>query len=368
MRLGTRERGGVVGFSPRRFVTGALLAPFLVVACGSDAAGPDARYPEAAAHGMDAGALERAFSEARDIEGIRTLLVQREGVLIAEEYFHGSRPDSLYQVWSVTKSIVSVLTGIALDRGDLTGLDQTLAEYLAPIVDSIPDDKGRITVRDLLTMTCGLEWHELDGGDQYSTWIHSPDMIQYVIDLPWVSPPGRTFHYHTGCTHLLAVLVAEATGTPLLDFAREHLFGPVGIEESDWWTDEREYYTGGMGLYLRPADMVKLGELMLREGVWNGAPVIPADWVRASTAAQVSTGNAVPFGPEYGYLWWVGHDDGRDFYFANGYAGQFILVVPELDLVATATSTWRGMTWNEAGAQWSAVISVIVDGVLPAAH
>jgi CubicO group peptidase (beta-lactamase class C family) len=349
--------------SMRRFVTG--VAALAALACG-DATGPSAGYPQAEAHGVDAGLLEQAYARARETPGILSLLVQRNGVLVGEEYFHGSAADSLDQVWSVTKSMMSILTGIALDEGYLTSLDQTLADFLPPIVDSLPEDKGRITLRNLLTMTTGLEWHELDGGGQYNEWVSSDDMIQYVVDLPWVAVPGTVFHYHTGATHLLSVILTEATGTPTLDFARQHLFEPLGIQNVDWWTDERGYYTGGMGLFLRPRDMLKIGELFLRQGVWEGVRIVPEAWVQESTSAHVSTEHAVPFGPEYGYLWWVGHGQGRDFYFANGYAGQFILVAPGLDLVVVTTSSWRGLgSWDEAGAQWSGVIDVVVNGVLP---
>ncbi len=334
-------------------------------ACGSDPTGPRARYPEAGRHRINAELLDEAYARARETPGIRSLLVQRDGVLIAEEYFKGSAADSLYQVWSVTKSVMSILTGIALEEGYLTSLDQTLEDFLPPLVDSLPEDKGRITIRDLLSMTTGLRWHELDGGDEYNRWVTSGDMIQYVIDLPWIQPPGEAFHYNTGATHLLSVILTEATGTPTLDFAREHLFGPLGIERAEWWTDERGYYTGGMGLNLRPRDMLKIGEIYLREGVWDATRIVPRAWVEESTAPHIPTNGAIPFCPEYGYLWWLGRAQGRDFYLADGYAGQFILVAPDLDLVVVATSGWHGLTWDEAGAQWSGVIGVLVDGVLP---
>lgn len=346
----------------------ALLVPLVLAtgACGSDATGPDARFPEAEAQGIDAELLDRAYADARETPGIRSLLVQRHGVLVAEEYFNGCAADSLEQVWSVTKSVMSILIGIALDRGDLESLDQTLAEFLPPLVDSLPPDKGRITVRQLLTMTSGLQWHEMDGGGEYGRWVASPDMIQYVVDLPWAHTPGEAFLYNTGGSHLVSVALTEATGMPTLDFARQRLFGPLGITDTAWWQDERGYYTGGMGLYLRPVDMMKLGELFLREGRWGSAQVVPQAWVRESTAPFISTNNAVTFGHQYGYSWWVGRGQGRDFYFANGYAGQFIVVSPALDLVVVATSAWRGHTWTSAGAQWGGVMDVIVNGVLPA--
>lgn len=325
------------------------------IACGSDAT-----------QGIDPNLLAHAYARARETPGIRSLLVQRHGVLVAEEYFHGSGPDSLDQVWSVTKSVMSILTGMALERGYLTSLDQTLDDFLRPVVDSLPADKGRITLRQLLTMTSGLQWHELDGGDDYDRWVTSGDMVQYAIDRPWASVPGTTFLYNTGAAHLLSVILTEATGMSTLEFASQYLFGPLGITQLDWWMDDRGYYTGGMGLYLRPRDMMKIGEAFLRHGVWHGAQIVDAAWIGESTAPQVVTGNAVPFGPQYGYLWWVGHGQGTAFYFANGFAGQFILVAPDLDLVVVATSAWRGLDWDSAGAQWSAVIGVIVNHVLPA--
>ncbi len=133
--------------------------------------------------------------------------------------------------------------------------------------------------------------HHLQGEHE---WVTSRDMIQYSVDLPWRDPPGEVFHHKTAGTHLLAVVVAEATGSPLLDFARQRLFGPLGIQDVVWWTDERGYYTGGMGLFLHPRDMVKLGELVLREG------------------------------------------------------------------------TWQGHTWHSAGVQWSGILNLVVNGVLPA--
>lgn len=351
-----------------RLRTLALLSTLLVVAgaCEGGATGPDARFPKAAAQGINADLLDRAYADARVTPGIRSLLVQRHGVLVAEEYFNGCAADSLEQVWSVTKSVMAILAGIALDRGELKSLDQTLAEFLPPLVDSLPADKGLITVRQLLTMTSGLQWHEMDGGGEYGRWVKSPDMIQYVVDLPWASAPGEAFLYNTGGSHLVSVVLTEATGMPTLDFAQRYLLGPLGVASGSWWQDERGYYTGGMGLHLRPLDMMKLGEFFLREGMWGNARVVSQAWVRESTAPFISTHNAVPFGPQYGYSWWVGRGQGRDLYFANGYAGQFIVVAPALDLVIVATSAWRGHTWTSAGEQWSGVMDVVVNGVLPA--
>ena len=111
--------------------------------------------------------------------------------------------------------------------------------------------------------------------------------------------------------------------------------------------------------------MMKIGQMVLDGGMYGGTSIVSADWVSESTRSHISTNNAVYFGPEYGYLWWVGQEHGHDLYFANGYGGQFIVVVPDLDLVMVASSWWGCMGWDAAGEQWYSVISLIMEGILP---
>jgi len=132
--------------------------------------------------------------------------------------------------------------------------------------------------------------------------------------------------------------------------------------------ENRGYFAGGMGLRITARDMMKVGQMCLDGGAWGGSQVVPSSWVAESTTSQLSTGDAIPFGPEYGFLWWVGAGGGRDFYLANGYGGQFILVDPDLNLVVVAQSDWRGKGWDEAGSQWYQVLLNIVEGILPAVH
>jgi len=339
-----------------------LLLPLL--ACdGGPTGGPFAN-----GQGMDPRALASAYEEARNIPGSLSLLVQRNGELVAEEYFHGFTPDSLHDVRSVTKSVISALLGIAVEEGFIPSVEAPVGPYLTPVVDSIRPELAETSIRHFLMMSSGLDWHELDGGDSYSEWWQSEDMVQHVVDLPFAHEPGERFIYNTGASHLLSVILTEATGIPTLDFARLHLFDPLGFSDSSWLQENRGYFTGGMGLRITSRDMLKLGQAFLDGGRYQGVQVLPAEWVAESTSQHLSTQDAVPFCPGYGYLWWIGEGGGNRFYLANGFGGQFILVAPQLDLVVVAQSHWRGMTWDDAGSQWYQVLRLIVEEILPAAR
>jgi CubicO group peptidase (beta-lactamase class C family) len=336
-----------------------------ISACEGDPAGIQDRFPEAGPQGIDPAALARVYEQAEGIPGLHSLLVQRHGVLVAEDYFHGFEPDSLHDVRSVTKSVVSILTGIAVEEGYIGSIDQTLGELLPGLAATLPVEKSRISVRDLLMMSSGLDWHELDGGSSYGDWWASGDMLQFILDLPVVHEPGERFIYNSGASHLLSVILTEATGQTTLQFAREHVFSPLGITDVDWLLLPDGYYAGGMGLQIDARAMMRIGQMFLDGGTYGGVSVVSADWVTQSTTGHLSTGGVMPFGQEYGYLWWMGQSEGLDFYFANGYGGQFILVDPDLDLVVVASSRWRGLNWQSAGSQWYSIIDLIVTGVLP---
>jgi len=346
----------------RTLLPGLLFGIAALAGCGESPTGS----PFANRQGIEAGALESAYAEARSIPGVLSLLVQRNGVLVAEEYFHGFGPDSLHDVRSVTKSVVSILVGIAIEEGIIPTVDEPVGTYLEAVVESIRPELSGTSIRHFLMMSSGLDWHELDRGTSYSDWWQSDDMVQFVVDLPLVHPPGSRFIYNTGASHLLSVILTEATGMPTLEFARTYLFEPMEFTGSSWLQENRGYYTGGMGLRITARDMMKLGQLFLDGGSYEGTAVVPPGWIAASTAQRLSTRDAIPFAPGYGYLWWVG--EGGEFFLANGYGGQFILVAPGLDLVVTAQSAWRGKGWDEAGSQWYQVIRLIVEDILPAVH
>lgn len=338
-----------------------ILLFLLSAACES---GTNPPFP--GTQGIDSRVLTEVVEELANEPGSFSFLAQRNGVLVTEEYFHGFTPDSLHDVRSVTKSVVSMLVGIAIDEGWIGSVEDPIGEYLQAAVDSIRPEVAEIPLRRFLTMSSGLDWHELDGGSSYSEWWQSPDMVQHIVDLPMVQGPRDRFLYNTGASHLLSVILTEATGMPTLDYARSVLFDPMGFSGVSWLQENRGYYTGGMGLRITARDMVKLGQMFLDGGEFQGQQRVPADFVATSVSPLLSTGGAVAYGQDYGYLWWVGSGSGKSFFFANGYGGQFILVAPSLDLVLVTQNDWRGKGWDEAGAQWYRVISLLVDKLLPA--
>jgi CubicO group peptidase (beta-lactamase class C family) len=289
--------------------------------------------------------------------------VAQSGDVIAEHYYNGQGPDSLYEVRSVTKSFTSALIGIAVGRGLIGSVHDRIDGYLEPDVADLDPTVGATTIEDLLTMRAGHDWHEIPGPSEFPAWVSSSNQIQYVLAKPLVNQPGTVFNYSDGAAHLAAAVLAEAAGTSVAEFATTYLFGPLGIPARPWYVDRQGFNYGGVGLHLRAQDMLAFGMLFLNEGRHDGRQIVPADWVTASTDGRISTNNAVPYGPSYGYYWWSGAYLEREFYFANGYGGQFIVVVPRVELVVVATCEWRGVG-DRAGEHWYRILDTIVREVV----
>lgn len=357
----------------------AVLVLFLASACADVAVNPESdpieldlavpwRTVSVSQVGGSPDLVQRGLARARTNHRLLSLLVVKDGYLVVEEYFRGNGQDSLNDVRSVTKSVVSALTGIVIARGDMS-VDDPIAKYLAPTGHRLPPDKQQITVGNLLTMTSGLEWNESGDGNSYAEWILSGDHIGYVLEQPLINPPGSHFNYNSGAVHVLGVVVEQATGMRLPDLADLTLFAPLGITTSRWEPLLDGYFNGGAGLDLRPRDLARLGQLYLQSGSSNGRQVIPARWTNLSSSPSFSwrfdAGNLR--GLSYGLLWWVVPEARDPFYFAWGYGGQFIVVVPSLDLVAVATNDWRRVSQDGgAGRYEQETIAVIQDYILPA--
>jgi CubicO group peptidase (beta-lactamase class C family) len=348
------------------------LVASLFLSCTSnkvDPVYPTARYPEANAQNIDSEQLSQAIDELARIPGFKSIVLGRHGVIAAEEYYNEGGADVIHDVRSVTKSVMGLLTGIAIREGFIQSVDQTVGEFLVgTVVDSLDTAKARISIDQLLTMSCGLEWHELDGGDSYGQWYWSADPIRWVLNQPFIHEPGNGFNYNTGSTHLLSVILTLATHRSALDFARKGLFGPTGIEQSDWTTlpGEERFSNGGAGLQISPHAMFVVGNLMLNGGKWNQVQVVPAEWVNRCVSIQNATNDFNPYGTHYGYLWWVGQAHGHNHFFAMGWGGQFIVCVPDYDLVVVATCNWRGVSDTEARQHWYDIFIIIMDDILPA--
>jgi CubicO group peptidase (beta-lactamase class C family) len=333
----------------------------------ADSGAVTAPYPEAENQNLDGQALLAATARMSGVDGMRGFLVARNGVLVVEEYFNGVGPGHVSDIFSVTKSVTSSLIGIAIAEGFIEDTEETLADHLLPgVVGSLEPGKAAITIGDLLQMAGGFEWAQGVRGPDFGLWWSSNDHVQFVLDRPLVDPPGSRFSYSDGMAHLLSVILTEATGSTANAFAAEHLFGPLGIGPRTWLSGNRGYNFGGVRLHLTLRDMWAFGELYLNGGSVSGRQVVPADWVTRSTVRQIATDGLTPFGPEYGYLWWIGSGAPYDFYFANGYGGQFIVVVPEARLVVVTQCD--AVSQSISNARWYEILSTIVQQVIPAAR
>lgn len=312
--------------------------------------------------GVDPVALAAAVSELGLAEGARSAVIVYRGRIVAEERWVGSQT-ALDDVRSVTKSVSSTLVAVAIDHGFIGSIDDRMVDYLPPAL--IPSDpaKDAITLRHLLTMTSGLQWTE--STDLY-TWAVDPDPARYILERPLATDPGTRFNYSTGASHLLSVVLREATGLDPLDFADAYLFAPLGITDRAWLRDAQGRPFGSFGLQLRTEDLAKLGLLFLDHGRWDDQAVVPGLWIRDALSVHIN--GFQDYGPltdaGYGYLWWLADAGDRRVFIAWGWGGQFAFCAPSLDLVVATTARWR-VDEDAANRQEKAILEVIVTRLLP---
>ena len=370
--VGAGKVNRIPAFASRR-VAPALLAAALACSEATAPATPSGPVDLSAdwivatpeTQGVDPARLADGLSQAAALPGLTSLLVVRHGRLVAERYYRPGGADSLYALRSVTKSVMSLLVGVAMQRGVVRATDQPLGELFHPPLPVLDPADAAITVGDLLTMTGGFQWDE-SGVTEYNNWVLAPDQIEYVLARPLVKPPGTTFNYNSAAVHLLsAVLEVDGGGTAA--FADAQLLGPLGVHARDGDVDSRGLPNGGAGLYLRPRDMAKIGQLVLQGGLSGATVVVPSAWVGQATQSHIATGGAL--GPlaslRYGYLWWLGQTGGHGVVLAWGYGGQLIWIVPDLDLVVVSTATWQGLG-GTAQPQAASIAGVIAAGIMPA--
>ncbi len=337
----TACRFGDDGSDPPRDVNPGL--PPLVSTTPEDT-GDGWTVSTAAAEDIDAAALSAALNRIRDGEYRRvdSMVVARHGRLVAEGYFNGFGRDSLHDLRSTGKSFTSALVGIAIDQG-LLGVDDLASRHI-PNFDghaNMSDRKRAITIRPLLNMSSGLacdDWVPNSPGQEERMY-DSSDWIRFVLDLPAPFTPGSVPQYCTGGVVLLGHIVSLRSGMELDAYAQAYLFDPLGIRESIWRRSPDGRATGGGGLRLKPRDAAKLGQLYLAGGAWNGTQVVPAAWVAESALPVNRLGS-----DGYGFLWWK-----RSFphhtevtvesFFTSGNGGNYIFVIPALDLVVTFTAS-----------------------------
>ena len=292
--------------------------------------------------------------------GVHAILIERAGHLVYEEYFDGfdqrwgeplgrvsmSR-ETLHDLRSVTKSVVSALVGIALGAGAIKTLDEPVTMWFPEYADLNTAERRRITLARVLGMTSGLEWNEelpyTDPRNDEIRMTRDPEPLRYALSRPFVHEPGSEFTYNGGSTQVLAAVVARATKRPLRDYARATLFDPLGITRFEWLGDLAGMPSAASGLRLRARDLAKFGSLYLHGGRWNGKQIIPADWVERSTRRHFRfrprTGPDAGGEFGYSYFWWyncyptpAGLVEARA---AVGNGQQRVYVLPGLDMVVT---------------------------------
>jgi CubicO group peptidase (beta-lactamase class C family) len=306
--------------------------------------------------GLAAQKLQEMESAIRadEFKKITSVVIARHGKLAYESYFGGTDANTLMETRSATKSITSMLVGIAIDQGLLTGVDAPILPFFRdkqPLQNPDPR-KEKITVEDLLTMGSLLEcddWNDFSRGNEERMYLIE-DWAKFALDLPikgfapWVtkpkdSPYGRSFSYCTAGAFLLGQVVERSAKMPVQDFAKRNLFEPLGIKKADWkFSPLGEAQTGG-GLGLRSRDLVKLGQLYLNGGIWDGKRVVSESWVRVSTEPHVRIDDQTL----YGYFWWLksfkAGEQAHPAYFMSGNGGNKVVVLPDLDMVVVITST-----------------------------
>ncbi|MFW9831022.1 MAG: serine hydrolase domain-containing protein [Candidatus Thorarchaeota archaeon] len=297
------------------------------------------------AQGIDAETIQNMedyINETTWRDDIFSLLIVRNGYLVYENYFGDpSRVDQANEIHSCTKSVTSLLVGIALAQGHISSVQDFVLDYFPDRMFANMDSrKEAITIEHLLTMTSGLPWDESSYPwghplNDYSACVNSSDWVQWVLDRPMEYAPGDVWVYNTGGSHVLSAIVSEASGMNTSVFANEYLFSPIGITNYAWPSDSNGHAMGGSDLYLTPRNIAKIGYLALRGGTWERQTVVPLSWI---LTASTNHHDFIPNTPDsngYGYQWWTYPRLGA--YCARGYLGQYIWVIPSHDLVVVIT-------------------------------
>ncbi|HEX2620191.1 MAG TPA: serine hydrolase [Phototrophicaceae bacterium] len=319
-------------------VTGSTLAQKTTSPVYFPTKGWQTSSPEA--QGMNSTTLARVLQEIIQTGlNVKSVLVIRNGYLVMEAYRYPYDADMPHRINSATKSISSALVGIAIKGGYITSVSQKLVDFFpGRTIANLDDDKKRITLEDVLTMTSGLEWGgENDDREDSVAAISSGDLVKFVLDRRMATEPGEQFVYNSAGSNLLLAVVEQATGQDISEFANTMLFDPLGITSAKWrYLDKNGHPFGGTGITMTPRDMAKFGYLYLNKGQWDGQQVIPAAWVEASSQIQIRLrwieGN-------YGYQWWVSR---TGYYRALGGGGQEIVVVPDQIRSSFASKSCRG--------------------------
>jgi len=322
---------------PRMDNLGSALASALLLLAGcspSDASGPARQEEAAQATGLDAQRMARTVDRAEEMAPLNSLVVMRDGDVLLARAFHDGPPVSRpVNIKSASKSVLSAMVGIAIDKGVFSGVEQPVLSVLRDKAPVTPDPLlERLHIGHLLSMQAGLA---RTSGDNYGQWVSSPDWVRYALAQPFVARPGTDMLYSTGNTHLLSAMLTRASGRSTYDLAQDWLAQPLGISIPRWPRDPQGIYFGGNDMLMSPLDLAKFGEMYRLGGMVNGQQVVPRAWIEASWNPMTTS----PFsGGDYGLGWFVSGVGRHPLYYAWGYGGQMLFILPDLQLTVVMTS------------------------------
>ena len=325
-----------------------------------------------AAQGLDPKLVAQLYLDADELETIYGVLVVKNDQLIAERYFNKGGLEQLSGRQSVTKSYTSALTGIALDRGCLSSVDQKMIDFFPEFAGKIKDPRKRqITIRELLQMRGGYPWEGreppyFDILFMSNNWRWLP----HIVDIPLTADPGTEFKYSNLSSHILGIIVARACDTSLRSYAQEHLFSPMNAVVGPWTTDADNYNWGEIEIQVTARDMAKFGLLYLHDGEFGGKQVVPASWVEDSLQRYSEDINFTGWFSSklgryfsdvgYGFQWWSASAGKHQFDFAWGHGGNLIVLLDDLDMIIVTTADPIYELPEEAGWKYEGAIIDVV--------
>jgi CubicO group peptidase (beta-lactamase class C family) len=285
------------------------------------------------------------------IPSLGSFAVLRHDTLVYEHYFHGGTDTMLFNIKSITKSVISAIGGIAKDNGKLPDLHtpvlNILTEYnhtsypenvwFASIRAQNDSIRKTLTLQNVLTMQTGFEWD--DFGSLASAYVSSSDPVRFMLDLPFNDNPGETFNYCSGASSIFGAVLHKVLKTDLKEYANSNLFNPINVTLKKWDTDPTGRYAGASEMYLTTQDLIRFGLLYLKNGKANGKQIISESWIKESLAKHATLDKwPTLINPNgYGYFWWRRKTNGHQAYIASGAGGQLICVIPDLDMVIATT-------------------------------
>lgn len=315
---------------------------------------PARTLEEAGIQGDSLRALIHAIGSANPPD-FRGIVIMKNNQILLEEYYGTYWRSSLHDIRSAGKSLTGLLMGIAIDKGLVKGVKEPFLQYFPKLKKEKEWRKGldKVTIQDLLTMSTGMDADANDlkskGNELYL--LASQDWIQFALDLPLVFEPGTAYRYNSVAAMLVGAVIENASGMTLSDFAKAHLFLPLGIKDFYWWAGPKGRVAGMGNIYLSTLDFAKIGALVANKGKWKKQQIISTAWINALSTKHLDISRQDPFADGYGYLWYISTTGPHRYFFASGNGGNKLYVVPDLGLSVAILSSAYGRGHGHARAE-----------------